>query len=121
MDYAALVIPEQLKKKAIRLIEGSLNKFPFNRPYPCAQSKFAKLFYEDITFLGEDGFTECPNIEYFYTVCGPKGPIKTSNNSKNIHVSIKDDENKSIGDILRENKYFNNFKSGTKNQDFSFD
>ncbi|HAF29041.1 MAG TPA: hypothetical protein DCG75_08330 [Bacteroidales bacterium] len=121
LDYAACVIPEQLKKKAIRIIEGSLNKFPFNRPYPCAQSKFAKLFYEDITFLGEEGFTECPNIEYFYTVGSPKGPIKTSNNSKNIHVSIKDDDNKSIGDILRENKYFNNFKSGTKNQDFSFD
>lgn len=66
IEYAVKVIPEQLKKKSDRIIEGSLKYFPFTRAYHCRESKLANVFYNDIAKLGEFGFTVTPNIEIFY-------------------------------------------------------
>ncbi len=62
LDYASKVIPVNLKKKADRLIEGSLKYYPFNRPYPCPQSKLSKVFSEIVLELNGKYFTKTPNM-----------------------------------------------------------
>lgn len=65
LDYVSKIVPEQLKKKAVRIIEGTLKYFPFNRTYHCRVSKLADTFYNEVTQMGDVGFTICPNIDLF--------------------------------------------------------
>lgn len=61
--YASKIIPDNIRKKADRLIEGTMNYYPFNRPYPCPQSQMSKVFSELVIELNEKYFTEIPSLK----------------------------------------------------------
>jgi hypothetical protein len=68
LEFASKIIPENLKKKADRLIEGSLKYFAFYRPYSRPQSKLSKVFSEHVFELNEKYFIEIPNMKMIYEI-----------------------------------------------------
>ncbi|MBI9067377.1 MAG: hypothetical protein JEZ09_08805 [Salinivirgaceae bacterium] len=85
LDYASQIIPQQLRNKADRIIEGTLKPYPFSRPYACPQSKYSEVFFNNVTNLGDIGFSEIPNLDYF------KNTKESLNRIRN-EVNLGDDQ-----------------------------
>jgi hypothetical protein len=102
-SYASNIIPSKIKTRTDQFLKGELKVMLFKRIKSCSQSALSKFYSEDMTFLYDLEFTECPNLHYF---------IANAEGKKWIVLDIPALDGdfgrmKTIGELLRESDFLN--------------